>query len=76
MHLCLIIQKQTYGNIFLCYFVKNIMKNSCGSEGCRVRIILPHDSRSTDVRSRGNERGNDTRKIQRISSKTIQRKAA
>lgn len=39
------------------------IKNSCGSRGCKVRIILPHDSGVKSFSSRVLQGTNDTKKV-------------
>ncbi len=54
----------------------NKIKNSCGSKGCRIRIILPHDSGVKYVSSRVLQKANDTKKILQPNSNNIFKIAA
>ena len=51
-------------------------KNSCGSQGCNVRIILPHDRRVSDVSTRVLSGANDTKTVLFIPSLLVEKKAA
>lgn len=45
------------------------LKNSCGGNGCNIRIILPHDGGGTDVYPRMHERMHGIISLQKVVAK-------
>lgn len=55
---------------------KNRFRNSCGGQGCRISIILPHDSRIGAIFSRMSQISNDIQKVLPLANLPLQKKLA
>lgn len=58
------------------YFSTMKPKSSCGGQGCRTTIILPHDRSISNVSSGVLQVENDIQKVLPIASVPLEKKAA